>query len=176
LPPSASADDHAEPRLYAELDLSAYAGDGRFTQEAYLDFALGDGLSVWANPYREPGYSSATLGLAKTVGHWTFALGAGQSRSEGARVGILVPWLGYYTDRTELLLAVERYDNGEPAFWQGHAQRRVGRHFLGVYGETDFGIGPAATFVFNEHLRLRLAVPVAERGNAKAMATLILVP
>lgn len=74
------------------------------------------------------------------------------------------------------MLSVERYANGEPAFWQGYAQRRIGKHFLGVYGETDFGIGPAATFVFNDHLRLRVAVPVAERGDAKAMGTLIPVP
>jgi len=165
-----------EPLFYAQLDLNTYAGTGVFTQEVYVEHGIGGGVSLWANPYHEPGYASATLGLAKTAGHWTFALGAGQSRSDGARAGILVPWLGYFTDKTELVLSVERYDNGQPAFWQGHAQHRVGRHFLGVYGETAFGIGPAATFVVNDRLRLRVAVPVAARGDAKAMATLILVP
>lgn len=177
LPLSAqAADEPAEPPFYAELALNAYAGNGRFTQEAYLDLSLSDTVSVWANPYREPGYTSATVGLAKTVGHWTLALGAGQYRSEGVRVNIVAPWLSYNSDKHELLLSVERYGSGEPSFWQGYAQRRVGRHFIGVYGETDFGIGPAATFAFNDHLRLRLAVPVAERGDAKALVTAILVP
>lgn len=172
----AFAGDEPESRLYAELAASAYAGSGRFTQEAYLDFALGDSVSLWANPYHETGYSSATAGIAKTVGDWTFALGAGQNRYDGERAAILAPWLAYNSDAAELVLSVERYDNGDPAFWQGYVQHRVRRHFLGVYGETDFGIGPAVTFAFNDHLRLRVAVPVAERGDAWAMATMIVVP
>ena len=173
----AQAADAPESRFYAEFLANAYAGSDEYSsQEAYLDFALNDHISLWANPYREPGYASATLGLAWTTGRWTFALGAGRNRYQGERANILAPWLGYASDDLELALTVEHYDNGEPAFWQGFAQRRVGRHFIGAYGETDFGIGPAATFVVNDHVRVRLAVPVAGRGDAKAMATVIVVP
>lgn len=172
----AFAGDEPDSRWYVELDLNGYAGKAAHgTQEAYVEFAVRDSVTLWANPYHEAGYSSATLGLAKTVGHWTFAIGAGQNRANGARANIVSPWLGYETDTAEVFVSVERYDDGEPAAWQGYAQRRFGRHFFGLYGETGFGIGPALTFVVNGFLRLRLAVPAAERGDTRAMATVVVV-
>ena len=173
--PALAGDDTTDSALYTELDLNAYAGSGSFTQEAYLELAVGDGgVLLWANPYRESGYTSAVIGIGKTVGNWTFALGAGQARSDGTRIAVRSAWLGYETDKTELMLTAERYDNAGPAYWQGYAQRRMGRHFYGLYGETGVGIGPQATFVLNDHLRLRLAIPVADRGDTRAMVSLVL--
>ena len=173
--PARAGDDASDSPIYAELELNGYAGAGRFTQEAYLEFALGDdGVVLWVNPYHEAGYSSTLVGVGKAFGPWTVALGAGQARFDGMRVATQTAWLEYAADKTELMVTVQRYGNGEPAFWQGYAQRRLGRYFLGVYGETEVGIGPAATLVVNDHLRLRLTVPVVQRGDTRAMLTLIL--
>jgi len=178
LPLPALAGDGPPPEspFYAQLQVYGYAGTGAYSaQEAYLEYAFGEGVTVWANPSHSPGYTSLTVGLAKSVGPWTFALGAGRNRSEGVGASVGSAWLEYASDDTEVLLNAERYSDGSPAYWQGYALRRINEHWqAGVYGETDFGTGPMASYAFNDHVRLRLAVPVADRRDAAVMVMLVL--
>lgn len=178
LPFSALANEPetAESPFYGQLLLHDYHGDGTFyAQEAYAQYDVGkNGVAVWVTGYRDQEFWSASAGLAKNWDNgWTVALGAGKARFDGENHTVIAPWIGYEGELWEFTLSAERYSGGI-TYYQGYLQRRFGeRNYLGLYGETGFGVGPSFTREFNEHVAFRIAVPVAERGDTSVLASLI---
>jgi len=177
LPSSAFADEPEESPFYGQMMVHDYQGDSSFyAQEGYFQIENDNGVAVWATGYRDSEFWSASAGLAKTWNNgWTVALGAGKSRFDSESHRVIAPWVGYESEEWEFLLSAEYYSHTGTPYYQGYLQRRIGdRHFIGVYGETGFGIGPAFTFGMNEHVSFRIALPVADQSDTKVLASLIL--
>lgn len=178
IPFSTLADEPSdtESPFYGQLLLHDYHGEGTFyAQEAYAQYDIKDGVAVWATGYRDQEFWSASAGLAKTWDNgWTVALGAGRARFDGTNHSVIAPWVGYEGELWEFTLSAEHYSRGGGTYYQGYLQRRFGeRNYLGLYGETGFGIGPAYTRELNDHVAFRLAMPIAERGDTSVLASLI---
>ena len=177
LPFSAFADETEESPFYGQVAIHDYHGNGSFlAQEGYFQVQNDNGVAVWVTGYRDDEFWSASTGLSKTYDSgWTVALGAGKARFDGESYNVIAPWVSYNSDTWEFMLSGEYYDGGGDPYYQGYLQRRIAeRHFIGVYGETGFGIGPAFTFGVNDRVAFRIAAPVTDRGDTSVLATLIL--
>ncbi len=167
-----------ESPLYAEVTFSDYhSSDGdTLAQEVYLDYSVSETISVWGDYYHIEGYSSMTAGVAYNWDNgWTTALGVGSNRYDGESHRIITPWVSYNSDEWALLASAEYYSGGDSPFYQGYMLRRLSEHWdAGVYGETDFCVGPMVGYRFNEHLLLRVSVPVADKSDAKILGALVL--
>ncbi len=165
--------------FYGEIYLNDYRGGGEesyLSQEAYVEYAFTDTLAIWSNGYHDEWGHILYAGLSKTWDSgWTIAFGAGQARFDGATQNVIAPWIGYSSEEWEFFLSGERYQGtDEPWFYQTYLQRYVGKHLVGLYAEKDFGVGPVATWNFNDYLGFRIAVPLADRGETSVLTTLII--
>ena len=164
--------------FYGEIYLNDYhGGESYMSQEAYIEYAFTDTLAVWANGYHDEFGNILYAGLSKTWDSgWTIALGAGQARFDGETRNVIAPWIGYSSEEWEFFLSGERYQGADaPWLYQASPQRYVGANpLVGPHAQTDFGIGPVATWNINDHLALRVAVPIADRGDTDVLATVIL--
>lgn len=159
--------------------LHEYSGDGNYlAQEAYVEFAPNGTIGVWVSGYHANDFKSVYVGAARNwESGWAAGLGVGNAWYDNTKHVVVNPWLYFESDEWEFLLNGERYmgDTVNPWFVRGYLQRRVGeRWLLGAYGETDLGIGPAATFKVNDHLAMRVVIPVAGRGDTNVLATLVI--
>ena len=176
LPFSVLAQEVEESPFYGQVVVHDYHSDSSFIgEEFYFQAETKNGVAVWATGYRDSEFWSATTGIAKAWDNgWTIALGGGKASFDGDHQMVIAPWMSYNSDEWEFLLSAEYYRGGYDPYYQGYLQRRFGEHhFIGIYGETGLGIGPAFTFGLTERVAFRFAVPVADKGDTKVLASLI---
>ena len=167
----AIASDGAEEGLYAEFGISHYSGkssgDSLSTASAYVEVPLKVGASLWGTLYHDKDFKGAYVGLSKQFGNWQVALGLGSAWYDDTRKNVINPWLFYSSAEYEALAHAERYlrDNEDPWFVKGYVQKKFNNFAIGVYGETDFGIGPMLTISLHKAIKVWIIVPVASRPN-----------
>jgi len=171
---------------YGELHAEGLTGDVQFFNaksrhseeqkslaqvSVYLEKSLAAEVSVFAIAYYDQEFRSAALGLAKKFDDWQFGLGLGQARYGNANHLVVNPWLYYATDSYQGYLHAEYYSNGldEPRFFKGYWQKKLGRFFLGAYGESKFGLGPRLGANLLDEVTIWINVPVANRPTVGAM-------
>ncbi len=173
---SAIAGETEESGVYAEFGISHYRGnankDNLSGTTAYVQAPFIADYSAWGSVYHDKGFQGVYAGVSKQYGNLQVALGLGSAWYDDTRKNVINPWLFYSSDEYEALAHAERYlrDTEDPWFVKGYVQKKFNNFAIGVYGETDFGIGPMLTVNLHKAIKVWLVVPVASRpeeGGAK---------
>lgn len=171
------AAEEPQAKVQGELSIHSYVSEDAdlLAQEAYLEYSFSEHTAVWVSGYRTSGFSAAYVGIAHTWSTgWTAGIGAGPVRIEDVSGHAITLWALYASDEWEALLSAEHYSADNSSFYRGYVQKHAGKHSFGVYGESDFGIGPAATFAVNDRVRIRFATPVVDTHGTSILVTLLI--
>lgn len=141
---------------------------------AYLEYEITNEISAFVVGYYDQEFRSATVGLARKVGHLQLGFGVGQATFDGIDHAVLNPWAYYADDDYKGYLHYELYRNGNSHsyFMKGYALKHFDMVLIGVHAETDFGVGPRVEVKLTDGFRLWGVVPVAlqpKEGTWNAM-------
>lgn len=164
--------------LYAQLLFMYHASgsEGKrslFGQQLYLEKGIPgtDDFSVWGVVFHDQEFRSAYAGIAKKIGNWSVAFGAGSAWYDGVRHTAINPWAYYAVDGLEVFLTAEHYYSREETnswYYKGYLTKRLSESFFaGIYGEKDVGIGPMIGWKLSEKVKFSIAVPVIHRPSAE---------
>jgi len=162
--------------ISGELEVNYYSGrkgaSDLIGKQLYVEAKLPESdVSVWGFVYHDPEFHELYAGLAKQLGNWQVALGAGVARYGGENHIVITPWVYYESDDYEVSFLIERYLNeqDEPWFYKGTLKKKFGSYAFGIYGEKGIGIGPLFSYAVSDALELWCAAPIAlqpEEGGA----------
>lgn len=160
--------------LFVQASEQVNAGNGKplFAEKLYIEKTLpGSGdISVFGAFYYSGEFHSAYAGVGKKFGDLQVAIGVGSARFDGTNHFAVNPWV-YYSKAglVEGYLSAEHYsrEEAEPWFFTGYVHKDITEKvFVGVYGESGFGVGPMiGTSLFDKKLKIWFSVPVASRSN-----------
>jgi len=162
--------------LFIQLAEQVSAGHGKplFAEELYVEKTLpGSGdISVFGAFHVDKNFRSAYAGVGKRFGDLQVAIGVGSARFDETSHLTVNPWIYYSKDGLEGYLSAEHYGNEkiEPWFFTGYVHKDVTEKvFVGVYGESGFGIGPMiGTSLFNEKLKVWATLSAMNRQEEGA--------
>ncbi len=171
---------HAEG-VSGEIQVVGYISKDKSVQQslstlsAYVEYEIGDEVSVFVVGHLDQEFRSATVGLSRKVGHLQLGLGVGQATFDEMNHAVLNPWAYYAGDDYKGYLHYELYRNGSKYsdLMKGYALKRFDVVYVGVHAETDFGIGPRVEAKLADGLRLWGVVPVARQPTEGAMRAMI---
>lgn len=165
-----------EIRLIANQSRDKSVQDNLFSKELYLELALADGFSAFGAAYHDQEFESAYLGIAKQLGDFQVAIGAGGARYDDLSHFVLNPWLYYQANQYTGLLTVEHYSNerDDPWYYKGYIERKVfERYYIGAFGEKDIGVGPMLGMYLGSQVNVWASVPIIYRPSQGGMRSLL---
>jgi len=175
--PAFAAEENSDLFIQATEQVNAGNGKPLFAEELYVEKKMlpdsGD-ISVFGFGafHIDGGFHSAYAGVGKKFGDLQVAIGVGSARFDETSHLTVNPWIYYSKDGLEGYLSAEHYGNEkiEPWFFTGYVHKDVTEKvFVGVYGESGFGVGPMiGTSLFNEKLKVWVTLSAMNRREEGA--------
>jgi hypothetical protein len=161
----------ADSDLFAELQVTSYVSrsDSGYTgKQLYVEKDLGESdTAVFGMVYHDEAFKEVQIGLAKHLTEGVqVGIGVGEARYDEESHHVISPWVYYTHEDIEAVLLAEFYSNDSSHFVKGYLHKGVTRQLsVGLYGETDLGVGPLVTYQLTDSLKVWGAVPIVDRGD-----------
>lgn len=115
----------------------------------------------------EKDYWSAYSGFAKHCfnNQLEFGVMVGVAHFEDDSPVSVNPWLFYENQYVEIMIFGEHYfATKRPDYFRGHAYLDIGQFLIGVYGESEVGIGPSLAIPLEKEATLRTVAAISEQS------------